>query len=105
MITRQQNVRNFHPPKVGWPRVLRTFEEIATETVIGGRLRIAEHPRQQSHHRIYHDHRRDRAIGQHIIANRNLVIDKVLDDAMIDSLVVTANNDRRDSVDNSEASF
>jgi len=53
---------------------------------------MAERSRQQTYYCINKDNRSDRAVGEHVIANRNLEIDQVFDHPVIDSFVMAANN-------------
>ena len=67
---------------------------------------MPQHAGQQPHDSIDKYHRRNRAIGQHIVADGNLYIDQMFDDAMIDSFVMSTNDDQMDSRDeNSRATF
>jgi len=60
-----------------------------------GRLRTAsQHPRQQPHHGIDHHSRRQRAVRQHIVADRQLIRDQPLAHPLIHALVLAANEDQ-----------
>ena len=89
----EKDIRNFPAAKLRRARVLRRFEQPAAETVLTGRLFVPENAWNQPDDRIDKDDSGDRTVGQNVIANRNLGVDQVLDDAMIDALVVTAEND------------
>ena len=94
MISGQQDVRHFPSSEFRRPRVVRAFQQPAAETVVRGRLFVAEDTRQQTNNRIDENHRGNRAIRQHIIADRNLRIDQMLDHAVIDSFVMPADDDQ-----------
>ena len=64
------------------------------EAVVNCGSLVTECPGQQTHDCINEYDRSDRAIGEHIIANRNLHIDKMFDHAVIDSFVMAANDDQ-----------
>ncbi len=51
-------------------------------------LVIAQHTRQQPRHRVNHHHRRQRAIRQHIIADRQFVIRQLLANPLIKPFIV-----------------
>ena len=54
---------------------------------------VTEHPRNKPRDCIDEHDCSNRAIRQYVIADRNLKIDKVFDNAVIDPLVMTADND------------
>ena len=66
--------------------------------LLGQRARIADHPWQEAHHRLDHDHCRDLPATQHVIANAQLVdphpAGRMFDDAGVDALVSTASEDQ-----------
>ena len=64
---------------------------------------MAQNTRQQSHDRIDENDRGNRAIRQHVIANRDLRVDQMFDDAMIDPFVVPADNIKCSRFENSAA--
>ena len=55
---------------------------------------MAKSTRQQARDRINENDCSDRAVRQHIIANRNLKIDQMLNHAVIDSFVMATDNDK-----------
>src|SRR5437868_6497345 len=93
MITRQQHVRNSPAAKIGRARVLRRFEQSATERIIGGGLFVTENARREPDDRIDYDNGRDRAIGQDVIADRQFKIDQMFNHAMVDAFVMSADDD------------
>ena len=57
-------------------------------------LRIGQHPRNQPADRVRHGQRRDFSSGEHKIAQRDFFIHAGLDKALIDALVVAADQDK-----------
>ena len=54
---------------------------------------MTEDPWNKSHNGVDKCNRGNRAIREHIVADGNFKIDKVLDDAVIDPFVMTADDD------------
>ncbi|MEI9895718.1 MAG: hypothetical protein WDN28_18000 [Chthoniobacter sp.] len=69
------------------------LDQPAGEAIIRRAVFIAEHPRQQPHYRIGEDRRGNRAIGQNVIANGNLLIHEMIDHPLVDPFVVPAEQD------------
>src|ERR1035441_2986310 len=74
MVAREQHFRHLHAAKVCGPRILRIFEQPLAERIYLGAFRVAQHTRQQPSHRVNYYHHRQRAICQHVIADRQLVL-------------------------------
>src|SRR5512133_1582769 len=79
----------------------RPFQQTLVAGAVGlldQRLRIADHPGQQSNYSLDHHHRRHLAATQHVIANTELVDaqspSSVLDDASVNALVATTGEDQ-----------
>ena len=56
----------------------------------GVALLIGKHPRHKAAHRIGHGHRRDLAAGEDKVAKGYLLIDALLDEALIHALIMPA---------------
>ena len=93
MVSGEENIGNFPAAELGWPGVLRRFEQTLGEAVIDRRLLVAQDAGKQPDDRVNENNRGDRAIRQDVIADRNLHIDQMLDDAVVDPFVMTANDD------------
>ena len=89
----EENLGHFPSPKLGRAGVLRRFEQAGAETVIGRRLLVPENAGKQPNDGIDEDDGGNRTICEDVIADRNLGVDKVLDDAMVDPFVMSANYD------------
>src|SRR5437870_3423868 len=95
VISREQDFRNFPASEFGRPRVLRRFQRraFAAETIVDSGSLMSQCTRQQAHDCVNENDCSDSAVCEHIIANRNLKIDKMFDHAVIDSFVMAAEND------------
>jgi hypothetical protein len=74
---------------------LRRFETIpfTRKRLDFCRAFVAEHPRNQANDRIDHDSCRNRAIGEHVVADRNFFIHESLDDSVIHAFIMTTEED------------
>src|SRR5439155_3246543 len=57
VIAGEQHFRNFHPAKLGRPRVLRVLQQTATELFVVRTLIVAQRAGQQPRHRVDDHHR------------------------------------------------
>ena len=83
----------WHPPtlKLGGPGVLRLLEQtLGAETLVFGRLRVADDTRNQPHHSLDDRQRRSLSSGEHEVAERDLLVDQVGGHPLIDSFVSPA---------------
>ena len=71
-------------------RVLRELQQSAGKAVVGRAVFVAEHAGDQPHHSIRDDRSGERAVGEDVIADADFLIDEVVDDALIDAFVMTA---------------
>ncbi len=94
MIAREQNLGNLPVSKLGWTRVLRRFEQPVAETIVGSGMFVTQNSRQESRDRVNKNGGGNRAVCEHVVANRNLRVNKVICDTMIDPFVVPANHDQ-----------
>src|SRR5579885_253759 len=95
MLTRQKYYWNPPTFEVAGAGVLRVFQEAVFEALFGERSLVADNPWDQAHDRVGQHQRRKLASSQDVVPYRDLVIDAILDEALIDALVVPANDDER----------
>ena len=77
------------------PSIVRTFEKGAPpKRFCLDRLRISEHPGQQPDEPLDHDHRRHLAPGQHVVPDRDLLVDRQLENPLVDPLVASADQEQ-----------
>src|ERR1700722_14018290 len=74
VVAREQHFRQFHPAEFSRPRVMRIFQQIFAERLVPLTLVVAQLSGQQPRHRVYHLHRRQRAVRQHIIADGQFIV-------------------------------
>jgi len=67
-------------------------QQTGAERIVGRRFFVTEHARQQSDDCIDKNYSCNRAVGEDIITDRYLKIDKMFDDTVINSLVVSADD-------------
>src|SRR6478736_7122441 len=93
VMTRKQNVRHGPAAPVRRPCVVRVFgrpvECLGEGFLEGGGLR-AESAWKLAQDRVEDDHRRELAAGEHVAADRDLLGDEVLEDALVEALVAAA---------------
>ncbi len=87
MIARHQHRGHRPPVDRRRPRVMRPIHQPVAERLLLRRFRAAQRPRQQPRNRIDHHQRRQFAARQHIVADRPLLVDLALDEALVDPLV------------------
>ena len=90
----EQNIGDFPAAEFRRARVLRTFEQPAGEAIVGRGLLVTEYAGEQPNDRIDEDDRSDRAIGEDVISDRNLRVDQLLDNAVVHSFVMPADDDK-----------
>src|SRR5690606_29049537 len=90
VVARQKHVRDLLSLKLGRLRVDRLFEEAVPEGLVCNRLRIADDPRQQAGHGFDHHESRRLSAGEHVVADRNLLVDVGVDDPLVDPFVPPA---------------
>jgi hypothetical protein len=75
VVSGKENIWNFPAADLGWPGVLRRFEQTPGEAVIYSPLPVTQDARKQPDDRVNENNRGNCAIRQDIIADRNLRID------------------------------
>src|SRR4029077_11745540 len=87
MMTRAKHLGDQMPFELRRPCVVRVFEEMLVERFVFRRFVGPQHPADQPADRIDDYHRGELAAGQHVVANRDLLIDQVRGDPLIDALI------------------
>src|SRR5581483_5081155 len=90
VVPRQEDLGDRQPPEVGGPGVLGVVEPPGRERLVGRPGRIAEDAGQQADHRVHDDQRGQLAAGQHVVPDRELLVDEVPPHALVHALVVAA---------------
>src|SRR5579883_2127886 len=90
MVAREQHIGDFHPAKLCRPRVMRILQQIFAERLVQRTFVITQNPGQQPRHRVNDDHRRQRAIRQHVIADGQFIVRQTLADPLIESFITAA---------------
>src|SRR5690606_27504253 len=89
VVAPEQHLRYLETVDALRPRVLRAVEQPGHIRILARRILVAEHPRQQPYDRI-DDHRgREFPAAQHVVADRQLFPDDAVDDALVDALVAS----------------
>ncbi|MNJ37431.1 hypothetical protein D3C77_322490 [compost metagenome] len=73
---------------------MRVLQQSRTEGVANGTGLIPKHARQQTNDTIDHDHRRKLPARQHVIADRQLIRDKMFPDSLVIPLIMAAYEDQ-----------
>src|SRR6202521_2534918 len=90
MVARAKHLGDGMPLELRGPGVVRVFEEMLVEGFVFGRFFGPEHPGDQPADGIDHHHRGELAAGQHVVANRDLLVDQVRGNPLIDALIPSA---------------
>src|SRR5581483_3588258 len=90
MVAREQHFRHLPAPELRRPRIMRILQQFAAERFVLRTAIVAQHTGQQPRHRVDDHHRRQRAVGKHVIADRQLVVREVLPDPLVESFVAAA---------------
>ena len=89
MIPAAQHVR--HPPSAPLlrPRVVRPVEQrpVGAERFLLRRLRVPEDSRQQPDRRVDDPQRRELAARQHVVPDRQLLVNRLVDQPLVDAFV------------------
>ena len=94
VVPGQQHLRNPHAAELRRTGELRASGQLTTERVLRQRARVADHPRHQASHRVDHDHGRDLASTEHVIADRDLTGRQACAHPVVDPLVAPAHDDQ-----------
>src|SRR5580700_7050348 len=94
MVARSQDLRHFVPIHRDRPRVVRPIQQPVAERFLQRRFLAAEGTRQEPRNRIDHHQRGQLAARQNIIADRPLLVDLGLDEALVDPFVAAGHEDQ-----------
>src|ERR1041385_4059139 len=70
MISAQQHLGHVHPSKLPRPSVLRILQQTIGKCLLDCTFLRAQCTRKQPHYGIYHNHRRQFATAEHVVADR-----------------------------------
>src|SRR5690606_7607930 len=84
------------------PRVLRVLQQPRPERLLLGGVLVAHHPRHEPRHGLDHHERRHLPAGEHVVADRQLVVDEVGVHPLVDALVAPAEQGERSEEHTSE---
>src|SRR6184192_544847 len=90
VVSRDEDVRHREPAEHLGAGVLRMLEQPAGERVVGRRAVLAQHPRQEARHGLRDDEGRELTAGQHVVADRQLLVHEVKAHPLVYALVPTA---------------
>src|ERR1700720_1977569 len=89
VIARRQYGRHIAAIEGLRPRVVRPIHQTVAEGLLQRRFRTAQRTRHQSRDRIDDHQRRQLAARQHIVADGPLLIDLLLDEALVDPFIAS----------------
>src|SRR5581483_4965702 len=90
VVARTQDLGHGPAPELGGPGVVGVLEQALAKGLVLGRLLVAHHARDQSGHGL-DDHEGGRlTTGEHVIADRQLVVHEVLAHAFVHALIAPA---------------
>ena len=73
---------------------MRAVEQAVLEAVLGGRLGVVERAFLQPADRVDQHRGGQLAAGQHVVADREFLVDLALDEALVDAFVAAAEQDQ-----------
>ena len=85
-----QHLRHLHPVEFRRAGVLRILQQILAEALLLAGFIVSQRPRQQTDHRIRHNHRRQLAACQYIITDRIHIGSQCILDPLVYALVMAA---------------
>src|SRR5688500_4339489 len=88
VVAAEEHVRHAHAPEFAGPRVLRVLDQPVRERLVGRPVFGPEGPGQQTHDGVDHDHRRQLAAAEHVIADAHFARPKALDDPLVEPFVM-----------------
>ena len=94
VITREEDFGNLPAPKAPGPGVLRFFEQALSKGLGLSRGGIAHHPGKEAGDSFDDRRRGDLTAGQHEVPERDLFIDQMLRDALVNSFVPATNQNQ-----------
>src|ERR1700746_1394342 len=94
MIAGEQDVRNLPTPKIERPSILRILQQPGRKRFVQSGSSLAEDARDPPSYRVDNHCRRGSTIGYHVVTDGELIVYQMLTNSMIDSLVVTTNQNK-----------
>src|SRR5439155_12892915 len=94
MVPGQQHLGNPHAAELGRARELWAPGQLTTERVLGQRTGIADYAGDEARHHVDHDHGRDLASAEHVVADRDLTGRQAGAHPVVDPLVPPAHDDQ-----------
>src|SRR5688500_947173 len=93
MVATNEHRGDLAPLEVLRPGVLRVLEQPLLETFVGMAVLSAKHAGDETHDGLEQRHGGDLAAGKHVVADRDLLETARLDDALVDALEPSADDD------------
>src|SRR6266542_2612396 len=95
VVSREEDLRNLHPPELGGPCVVRVLEEpvLAREALCAGGRLVPEHARDEPRGRVRDAERRELAARHDEVSDRDLHVHR-RHHALVHSFVPTAHEDQ-----------
>src|SRR6266705_3136575 len=90
VVPREQHRRRRFPLVHFRPRVLRGLQQPAHERVLLGREPVPERAGQLPYHRVDQHHRRELAARENVVADRQLLVHRATDQALVHAFVTPA---------------
>src|SRR6202042_3451818 len=90
VVARPEHSGNLPVSKFGRPGVVRILEETIGEALLPRRFVVAQDTRQETGNGLHHDQGRQFASGQDKVPNRDLVVDQMVGDPLVHTLIATA---------------
>ena len=93
VVAGEEDFGDAHPAEFDGSGVVWKFKEARGEGIIGGGASVAEHSGQQTGDSVDDDDGSDDSIGEDVVADGDFLVDEGVDDALVDTLVVAAQQD------------
>src|ERR1700674_3262183 len=90
MMAGKQHLRNLVSLEDRGPRVVRVLEQLLGKRLVFGRLLRTEDTGDEPAHGVDQHNGRELAAGEHVITDRDLPVDQVGTDPLVDALVAAA---------------
>ena len=93
VVAAEQDIGDAPAAEFDGAGVLGEFEEAGGVAVVGGALVVAEDAGEEAGNGVDNDGGGEGAVGEDVVADGKLAVDEVVDDALIDAFIVTAEED------------
>ena len=90
VVARPQHLGHLPPAELGRTGVLGVLEQALGERLVVRRFGVAHHAGHEPGDDLEHRHGRDLAAAEHVVADRQLVVDEMLPDSSVDAFVPAA---------------